>query len=103
MLWARGDISAGIAEFEQAVKLMPDMALPLCCLANVYENQELWEKAEALYEQALTIEPDDSVAHMNFGRMLKRKGDKPNAEAHLRTALALDPNYETARKLLADL
>jgi Tfp pilus assembly protein PilF len=35
--------------------------------------------------------------------MLKRKGDKAGAETHLRTALLIDPEYETARKLLADL
>jgi len=103
LLWARGDIPAAIPEFQQAIKLMPDQALPLWSLANVYENQEQWKDAEELYERAVASEPEDSVAHMNFGRMLKKKGDKAKAEAHLRTALALDPAYEQARKLLADL
>lgn len=103
LLWARGDISAGISQFEEAIKLMPNRALPLWSLANVYENQELWEEAEALYERSIRIEPDNATAHMNFGRMLKRKGDKVNAVVHLRTALSIDPGYEEARKHLADL
>jgi len=103
LLWAHGDTSAGIAEFQKAAELHPDTALPVYCVANVFENQELWEQAEALYERALMMEPDDSVAHMNYGRMLKSKGDKPRAEAHLRIALSLDPEYEAARKLLTEL
>jgi tetratricopeptide (TPR) repeat protein len=103
LLWARGDTSAGIVEFQKAVELHPDTALPVYCIANVYENQELWEQAETLYERALMIDPDNSVAHMNYGRMLKRKGDKTRAEAHLRTALSINPEYEAARKLLTDL
>jgi tetratricopeptide (TPR) repeat protein len=103
LLWLRGDMSAGLVEFEQAAERHPDAAIPVCCIANVYENQELWEEAEALYERALTIEPDDSVVHMNYGRMLKRKGDKTAAETHLRAALLLDPDYEAARKLLDEL
>jgi tetratricopeptide (TPR) repeat protein len=103
LLWSRGDAHAAIAEFERAVALHPDASMPLWCIANVYETQELWKQAGALYERALEIEPDDSVAHMNYGRMLKRKGDKTGAETHLRTALLLDPEYEAARKLLVDL
>jgi tetratricopeptide (TPR) repeat protein len=103
LLWSRDNASAAIAEFERAVELHPDASMPLWCIANVYETQELWEQAGALYERALEIEPDDSVAHMNYGRMLKRQGDRTGSETHLRTALLLDPKYEAARKLLADL
>lgn len=101
-LWKRGDISAAIPEFEEAINLMPNRALPLWSLANLYESQESWNEAEALYERAIMAEPDDPVAHMNFGRMLKKKGDNAKASAQLRTALSIDPNYEQARNLLAD-
>jgi tetratricopeptide (TPR) repeat protein len=103
LLWARGDIPAAIAEFEQAIKLMPNQALPLWSLANVFENQERWKEAEELYGRAVALDPEDPVAHMNFGRMLKKKGDHANAEAHLKVALSIDPEYEKARELLADL
>jgi tetratricopeptide (TPR) repeat protein len=103
LLWKRGDISAAIPEFEEAINLTPGWALPLWSLANVYEGQELWKEAEALYERAVTVEPHDPIAHMNFGRMLKKKGDKAKASAHLRVALSIDPDYEAARKLLAEV
>jgi protein O-GlcNAc transferase len=102
LLWKRGDISAAIPEFKEAISLMPNRALPLWSLANLYESQESWKEAEALYERAVTIEPYDPIAHMNFGRMLKRKGDERRASAELRIALSIDPNYETARKILED-
>jgi tetratricopeptide (TPR) repeat protein len=102
LLWKRGDTSAAISEFEGAIKLTPTWALPLWSLANVYESQELWKEAEALYERAIAVEPHDAIAHMNFGRMLRKKGDKTRASAELRMALSIDPNYEEARKLLAE-
>ena len=103
LLWKRTDVFAAIPEFEEAIRLKPNWALPLWSLANIYESQELWKRAEALYERAVTVEPNDPIAHMNFGRMLKKKGDKAKASAHLRVALSIDPNYEAARKLLADV
>ena len=56
LLWRRGDISAAIPEFEEAINLTPNRALPLWSLANVYESQELWKEAEALYERAVTVD-----------------------------------------------
>jgi tetratricopeptide (TPR) repeat protein len=103
LLWKRGDVSAAIPQFEEAINLTPNRALPLWSLANVYESQELWKEAEALYERAVTVDPHDPIAHMNFGRMLKKKGDKVKASDHLRVALSIDPNYEAARRLLAEV
>jgi tetratricopeptide (TPR) repeat protein len=103
LLWGRGDVPAGIAEYQRAIELMPDEALPLWSLANVYENQELWDQAEVLYQRAVAIDPNDAIAHMNFGRMLKKKGDSVRARIQLETALSIDPHDEKARTLLGDL
>jgi tetratricopeptide (TPR) repeat protein len=103
LLWARGDVGGAIKEYECAIELMPDEALPLWSLANVYENQELWDQAEALYEKAVTLDPNDGIARMNFGRMLGKKGDPIRAKIHLERALSIDPHDEKARRLLADL
>jgi tetratricopeptide (TPR) repeat protein len=100
LLWKRGDTSEAILEFQEAIRLAPNRALPVWSLANIYENQELWVEAEALYERAVKLEPDDPIAHMNFGRMLRKKGDEARALDHLRTALSIDPAYAEARKLL---
>lgn len=102
-LVVRGDMVAAIGAFEHARKSEPNRAFPLWSLANVYEDREDWEKAEQLYELALEREPDDVVANMNFGRMLEKKGEPAKAQVFLERALLLDPDYETARALLAQL
>jgi Tfp pilus assembly protein PilF len=92
-----------IAEFERAQKSEPGRAFPLWSLANVYEDRGDWAKAEQLYKLALEREPDDVVANMNFGRMLKKKGDPGLAKVYLARALLLDPDYEAAKTLLLEL
>jgi len=102
-LWARGDVAAAIAEYELAATLAPERAFPLWTLANVYEDREEWDESRRLYVQALEREPDDAVANMNFGRMLKKKGEKELAKRYLLKALSIDPQYHAARHLLLEL
>ncbi len=102
LLWRRGDIEAAVSEFEKAISLRPNRSLPLWSLANVYESQEKWEKAQELYERAVKVEPDDAVAHMNFGRMLLKRCEVARAASHLRRALSIDPEYHAAQTLLTD-
>jgi tetratricopeptide (TPR) repeat protein len=103
LLWRKGDVADAIPEVQMAMTLMPNRAMPFGSLANIYENQERWEEAEKLYERAIEVEPDDAVAHMNFGRMLSKRGDSIRAATQLKIALLLDPDYSTARKLLTGL
>jgi Tfp pilus assembly protein PilF len=92
-----------IAEFDHARKSEPERAFPLWSLANIYEDRGDWAKAEQLYASALEREPDDVVANMNFGRMLKKKGEPGIAKLYLERALLLDPDYEAAKTLLLEL
>jgi Tfp pilus assembly protein PilF len=91
------------SEFKGAHEAVPDWAPPLWCLANLYEDQSDWGRAESLYERALEIEPDDVVANMNFGRMLAKKGERDRAAVFLQRALLLDSDYAKARRLLSEI
>lgn len=102
-LWRNGDAIAAGAEFERAGAAAPDQAFPLWSLASLYEDAEDWDNARRLYARALEIDPDDSVANMNFGRMLSKKGEKALAQRYLLKALSLDPDYDAARRLLSEL
>jgi Flp pilus assembly protein TadD len=110
LLWRRGVIDdsdtliqEAEAEFRWAQHAAPEAALPLWCLANLYEDEENWEGARSLYERALELEPDDAVANMGFGRMLMKTGELPAAKVFLERALLLNPDYERVRSLLDSL
>lgn len=50
--------------------------------------------AQAAYERALALNPKDSAAHINLGRLLQDQNRLHDAEAHYRQALATEPNHD---------
>jgi tetratricopeptide (TPR) repeat protein len=61
-----------------------------------YKNTERLKKAEVLYEKAVRLDPDDSVAHARLGLYLKQIGKLEKAKSSLERALGLDPSYKEA-------
>jgi hypothetical protein len=55
------------------------------------------------FKKALEIEPQDPISHFNLARLLKKLGLTAQARVHLNNALAIDPNYEKAHKLLSEI
>jgi len=70
---------------------------------DVYEDQQEWEEARRLYLRAVELEPDDPVANMTFGRMLKKVGETELAKRYVLRALNVNPEYDAAKRLLAEL
>ncbi len=75
----------------------PPSTPPAVTAADCYELAVALEgsdpaAAEAVYRQALTIDPDLADAHLNLGRLLHEGGDPAAAEKHYRQALAIDPD-----------
>ncbi len=101
--WRKGDLAAALVNFRSAIDLAPHRSFPLWSLANYYEELQEWEKARSLYEQALELQPDDVEANMNFGRMLKRKGELAAGRVYLERALLLEPDCVGAKSLLDEI
>lgn len=106
------DYANARVEFEKATAIDPNFALAYTGLADVYAMQaniSFGEKRVALYERsrreamrALEIDEALAEAHTSLG-WIKRvyDWDWQGAEAEFKRALAINPNYVTARQWYA--
>lgn len=72
-------------------------------LANIANKDEKYAEALAHYEAAATLKPDHAGGQLGCGRMLAKLGRKDEARARFEAALKLNPNFEAAKKALAEL
>lgn len=76
-------------EYQEAVKINASNA-PF--LANFYLSQNQFEKAFTLFEDALKRNPDDMLAHYQFGKTAAISGKRlPEGEASLKKYLGYQP------------
>ncbi len=71
--------------------------------AAVLANRSRYEAAIAVVDSALVLDPRSSEARHAKGRLRLRLGDAPGAEAEMRAALELRPDYPEALRSLSDL
>lgn len=71
--------------------------------AAAYALADEPKKAEPLFRRALEKDPAFPEAHLGLGLVLQNLGRLPEAEEHLRRALALAPGLASAQKALEDL
>ncbi|MEO8936176.1 MAG: tetratricopeptide repeat protein [Burkholderiaceae bacterium] len=85
-----GEIALSYAS--RALELDPDSSLALTMLGNVHVNhlRDL-DRAETLYDQAIAINPNESIAWLHKGNARSFRADGCGAVTHVRKALALSP------------
>jgi tetratricopeptide (TPR) repeat protein len=110
--------------YEKAAQLQPDDARVYYGLATVYDKLGESEKAKEYQERFRKLKTEESIAfnrelgkyddrarlrarvvltHASAGEIYRRAGRLPQAEAHLRRALALDPKNAVSLRELATL
>jgi TolB-like protein/Tfp pilus assembly protein PilF len=112
--WAKrteAGLAASIAEFQRAVAFDPANAAAHAGLADVYnllaaygsaDPQQAFIQAKSAALQALALNPDLAEAHASLGfARAHHDRDWPGAEKEYRAAIALAPQYATARQWLA--
>jgi protein O-GlcNAc transferase len=62
---------------------------------------EHWRTSQTLFEQALRVEPQNSVARTGLGVAMERQGDVEAAIEHYRQAVKIEPTYIPAQSSLA--
>jgi len=60
------------------------------------EDPATYEEAEALYREAIDLDPQLAIAHTNLGNILFRRGEDQAAEALYMTAIAIDDRQPEA-------
>lgn len=98
---SNGNMSAAIYQYERGLREDPRHVPSLISLARVYDRQEAFHKAEALYRKALEVDPDNAMAHNDLGLCLARHARNDEAVAALRRAVELDPDRKLYRNNLA--
>jgi tetratricopeptide (TPR) repeat protein len=92
--------------FEEAVALAPRNAKAYAGLADAYlllgaygvsSRTETLSRAEAAARRALDLDPNLAAAWTSLGYVEVLKGKLEEGKAHYRRAIALDPEYATAR------
>jgi tetratricopeptide (TPR) repeat protein len=65
--------------FQRAIELLPGVACPHWCLADVYDKQGYWSRTEQQYRRAVETDPDDSQAKQKLEAWLAdRRSDGHN-------------------------
>jgi protein O-mannosyl-transferase len=91
-----GRIPAGIAQYEQSLRIRPGFADAHNNLGNALTLAGMIPAAIAQYEQAVQIKPGLAEAQNNLGNALARSGRIPEAIEHLEQALRIDPDLAEA-------
>lgn len=99
-------LRSALSSFEAAIARDPDFALPYLGLADTYAVMEqytdepaavLLPKAREAAVRALEADPSLAEAHATLGMIYQQMWRWEEAEAEFRKAIALKPNYATAR------
>jgi len=89
--------------YRRLCELWPDSTTPRIFLGSALARQGRLEEAAAEYEQATRLEPHPDEAWLNLALVRRAQGRNAEALDHARDALRLDPGYEHAQQVIADV
>jgi tetratricopeptide (TPR) repeat protein len=101
---AQGSELWTIAAYQRAILLDPQNPTYRLELGGVYYLLQVYDEAQKLFEQAVTLKPDWANAHYNLAWTLDRKKDYAGAVAQMQTVLTLinpktnKADYDQAKK-----
>ena len=104
LAWAQlpGRLNDAIAQFEEALRLQPDLAAAHFNLGNAWSQMPgRLNEAIAQFEAALRLRPDYAPGWHELGLSWFSLGNMPAAAAAFREELRLSPNDPAARQALA--
>jgi tetratricopeptide (TPR) repeat protein len=88
-LYAEGHHEEAISEYEAAIAADPSFVDAMHGLARVYQDTEQLDKAIAVANRIVELDPDDVLAHTSLSILYQRKGMVPEAEAEANKARIL--------------
>jgi tetratricopeptide (TPR) repeat protein len=100
---AQGRTRNASRRYIETLKIRPESQKALLSLVLLSEAQGDRAAAEAYLELALKYHNYDPRVHYAAGRFSMEEGSLDRAESYLRTAIALDPDYTEAKRLLAQV
>lgn len=100
---AAGDLDAGRAVLDQALKNVPDDPLSWLLSATLARRMGQPARAATDIAEALKRAPDDAAVQLEAGNLAALAGDRPRATEHWSEAARLQPDGEAGRAAKAAL
>ncbi len=97
-LQALGRVSEATVQFRLALKLRPDYQNARFNLARALIRAGKSDEAVGLFRDVVAAYPNDAQAHNALGELLFRQGKFDDARAEFDRAIAIDPDFELAKK-----
>jgi tetratricopeptide (TPR) repeat protein len=98
----RHDAQAAIV-LERAARIEPGKGSILEALGRAYYNSGQHDRSRETFEALLEVDPSAHYAHYALGQSLKQLGRMPEAQTHLRLAVALSPDSDLYQRALERL
>jgi tetratricopeptide (TPR) repeat protein len=92
--------------FKNAWKLGRNSTAPAVFLADCLSKQEKFDEANSVLIEALKGQDDSNdleEVYLNLGLVERAKGDYCSARNYLLKAIDIDPDYQDAKRVLADI
>ena len=97
----QGHLPQAAALCARGLLLHPSYATGRVVMGDIFWDQNLEDRAEQEWQEALRIDPRHPRAHLRLGELYLRRGDLPRARAAVEAALTWNPESAEARALLA--
>ncbi|MGD1021559.1 MAG: tetratricopeptide repeat protein [Candidatus Sulfotelmatobacter sp.] len=95
---AEGSVSQALATYQQSIKDHPREIGFYILAGEMYESQQDWTNAKAMYQKALEIQPDNPLASNNLAYLILQQRLR-NGDGNVDVALAM---AQTARRGMPD-
>lgn len=95
-LYIRGDLSAAVAEFDEAIKLDPKESISFYQRGIAKQEQKKPDEAMADFNQAILLNPVEGLFYYSRGITWETKADSVKALADFDKAIELKPNFARA-------
>ena len=99
----KGDLDRALAEYSEAIRLDPKMAIAYNGRGNTHRDKGEADKALADYSDAIRLDPKMAHAYNGRGNVYSDRGERDRALAEYNEAIQLNPKFSYALRNRGDV